>query len=488
MNPAAQERVNGVIDKIYSLQEVICSTEQSKEWILNSGSSSHATPDKDLIRVDSTKPNVTLMMANGSTSQVSAIGEVKIPLDGTELALNNVRYVPELDVNLVSFSRLVKTGFTYTQLNYSDQHSMLLESPNGTYSFKALITEQNILVIQPPAILENIIRYTLPTSPAEIDPAFVAQELLKPLPDPLLAQSNPSIHPIQRYTMDQWHRLLGHMNANNITRLARDPRLHMEVIGPKVLSRCDTCARAKMHHTPFNKRMTRCTKPAARIFIDLAGRGYTLFDKERVPTIGGATEIMLATDNASHLQWPYLLVSKAQATKYIKDFILMIEATTQHKIGILHVDGGGEFKSKELNNFCRARGIQFKITAAKSPQSNGVAERANRLVYKKTRALLIDAGLPEDLWGEALIAAIQIINTSPTSTRLYSCKGPDVKALTPIDAWSGFQPAAHWIHLWGCNAYPMDLHITRKFAERTLTPNHGNLWVIKDSTCSISTI
>lgn len=48
-------------------------------------------------------------------------------------------------------------------------------------------------------------------------------------------------------------------------------------------------------------------------------------------------------------------------------------------------------------------------------EQNGVAERANGLVTERSRAMLIDSHLPQELWPELIDAAIHVINRSPTT-------------------------------------------------------------------------
>nr|GEX92993.1 hypothetical protein [Tanacetum cinerariifolium] len=44
---------------------------------------------------------------------------------------------------------------------------------------------------------------------------------------------------------------------------------------------------------------------------------------------------------------------------------------------------GGEFRNKELNDFCLQKGIKREFSNARTPQQNGVAERRNRVLVNK---------------------------------------------------------------------------------------------------------
>lgn len=55
------------------------------------------------------------------------------------------------------------------------------------------------------------------------------------------------------------------------------------------------------------------------------------------------------------------------------------------------------------------------FTIPYSPQLNGKAERLNRTLLEKIRALLEESGLKKEMWG-AVYTAIYLMNISPTKT------------------------------------------------------------------------
>lgn len=46
----------------------------------------------------------------------------------------------------------------------------------------------------------------------------------------------------------------------------------------------------------------------------------------------------------------------------------------------LRTDRGGEFTSREFNDFYKAHGIKRQLTAVYTPQQNGVVERKNQSI------------------------------------------------------------------------------------------------------------
>ena len=49
------------------------------------------------------------------------------------------------------------------------------------------------------------------------------------------------------------------------------------------------------------------------------------------------------------------------------------------------------------------------------PQQNGIAERKNRTLKEMMNAMLISSGLPDQMWGEAVLSACYILNKVPNS-------------------------------------------------------------------------
>jgi hypothetical protein len=58
----------------------------------------------------------------------------------------------------------------------------------------------------------------------------------------------------------------------------------------------------------------------------------------------------------------------------------------------------------------QAAGMTQKLTAHDTPEHNGVAERLNRTLLQKVRAMLHDSGLPCTLWGEEVRHAVWLKN------------------------------------------------------------------------------
>ena len=104
-------------------------------------------------------------------------------------------------------------------------------------------------------------------------------------------------------------------------------------------------------------------------------------------------------------------------------------------------DRGGEFISHEFNVFCKANGISRQLTAAYTPQQNGVAERKNRTIMNMVRSMLSEKQVPKNFWLEAANWTVHVLNRSPTLAE---------KDMTPEEAWSGVKPNVDYFRVFGC--------------------------------------
>ena len=110
----------------------------------------------------------------------------------------------------------------------------------------------------------------------------------------------------------------------------------------------------------------------------------------------------------------------------------------------LRTDRGGEFTSHAFNTFCDKNGIQRQLTAAYTPQQNGVAERKNRTLMNMVRCLLVEGRMPRSFWAEAATWFVHIINRSPTAA---------VTNKTPEECWTGNKPNIAHFRIFGCVTY-----------------------------------
>ena len=109
-----------------------------------------------------------------------------------------------------------------------------------------------------------------------------------------------------------------------------------------------------------------------------------------------------------------LLKTKDEFFKEFQQLDVQIEVETTRRVAFLRSDSDGVYVSNELQTYCRQRGIQRQFSTPYNQFQNGVAERGIRTLVEMMRTLLIHAGAPKGMWGEAACYAMQIINRKPT--------------------------------------------------------------------------
>nr|GFA96547.1 putative ribonuclease H-like domain-containing protein [Tanacetum cinerariifolium] len=104
------------------------------------------------------------------------------------------------------------------------------------------------------------------------------------------------------------------------------------------------------------------------------------------------------------------LATKDETSGILKSFITRIENLVDHKVKVTRCDNGTEFKNREMNQFCKMKGILRQLSVARSPQQNGVAERRNKTLIEAVRTILADSKLPTTFWAEAVSTTCYVQN------------------------------------------------------------------------------
>lgn len=128
------------------------------------------------------------------------------------------------------------------------------------------------------------------------------------------------------------------------------------------------------------------------------------------------------------------------------------------------MDRGGEFCTREFNEYCERAGIVRHYTAPYTPQQNGVVEQRNRTVVEMARSVLKQTNMPIKFWGEAVRHVVYVLNKLPTRA---------LSGVTPYEAWKDEKPEVGHLRVFGCIAYvkASDPHI-KKLDNRSKTMVH----------------
>ncbi|RVW73229.1 Retrovirus-related Pol polyprotein from transposon TNT 1-94 [Vitis vinifera] len=174
------------------------------------------------------------------------------------------------------------------------------------------------------------------------------------------------------------------------------------------------------------------------------GKGYLsdgLFKMNVMTVVPKSINNNKIDSSAYLLESSNILACKDETIELFKHYKNEVENQLSKKIKAIRSDRGGEYESP-FEEFCLEHGIIHQTTAPYSPQSNGIAERKNRTLKEMMNAMLLSSGLPQNLWGEALLFANYILNKMPHKKTLK----------TPYELWKGHKPCYKYLKVWGCLA------------------------------------
>ncbi|CAI7911294.1 unnamed protein product [Closterium sp. NIES-54] len=143
------------------------------------------------------------------------------------------------------------------------------------------------------------------------------------------------------------------------------------------------------------------------------------------------------------MTWVYVLSKKSDVAETVKtDWLPMVERQQDRLVKAIRTDQGGEFLSKEFSLWLKKNGIRHSLTMPYSPAMNGIAERANRTITETACRLLIEAGLPDYFWPDAVRSACVAKNRALTHV--------GAEKWVPYVEWIGRKPKVDMLRVFGC--------------------------------------
>lgn len=378
-------------------------------FIVDSGSSSHLTNKKNLLLNFQEESGKIGIAKAGIAMQSKGHGEIH----GSECTLKQTIYVPDLTNNLMSVNAITNNG---GKVIFEDQEVKILKEDE-------LILKGN---------KEESGLYTVKINNLKQETSLLTDKINK---------------------AEEWHKKMGHPSIGkmlNLKKVAKNMNVSEEEI--KNLNKtCEVCIMSKQVRKPFSTERQKATRPLQIIHTDICGPiSPNTYDNKKY--------ILTILDDYTHYTRVYLLENKYEAFEVIKTYIEEVEREKNLKVSTIRCDNGGEYTSNKMKNWCRYKGIILDYTIPYSPQLNGKAERLNRTVLEKVRALLFQSKEESYLWGEAAKTAAYLINRTPVET---------LNNLTPIEMWTNQQPDLSNIEIFGSEAYSKKLGHLQKLESRT---------------------
>lgn len=177
-------------------------------------------------------------------------------------------------------------------------------------------------------------------------------------------------------------------------------------------------------------------------------------------SLGGAQYVVSFIDEFSRYATVFLLKKKSEVFEKFTIFQAQVENFHECKIRIFQSDNGGEYVNLSFKDLFGELGITHRRTVAANPEQNGISERYWLTLFNAIRCMLIQSGVPKEFWGEAMKAAVFILNRIPHS---------GINFQIPYELWfkRKFEGSeVQRIKVFGCKAWALKMD-SGKLEEKT---------------------
>ena len=415
-------------------------------WHVDSGASRHLTGCRAWFTELHQCEPCTVVAANHGTLKCTQRGTVTLITERGRILVRNVLYVPSLGVNLLSVSAILSAGMRV----HFTKGGCRISTSRGKVIVQAVARNNIYSIHAAPQLSESAYSVTAGTS-----------------------------SPLSWVTA---HGRMGHLNTRDMQALHnKGMALGIDVPSdgsPADLDHCAGCLAGKSHRAPFPLQAShRATQPLELVHSDVCGH-------IRENEVSPKRYIITFIDDYSRFTWASITSSKDGGT-VLSQFVrykAWAERYTGFQVKALRTDGGGEYINDQFTTYLNIMGIQRQMSTARTPQQNGVAERANRTIMEAARSMLHAASLPLSFWEHAVMTAVYLRNRSPTKA---------LTDATPYEAWRGEKPDLSHLRVFGCRAY-MHLDKTKrsKLQPRSIPvifvgyPTEAKAWLVYDPVAS----
>ena len=335
--------------------------------------------------------NIEVTTAEGETSYAQAEGTLLITVNGLDIKLKEVLYIPEIKLNLISIKQFEDLGFS---ILISDYHMFVLHNAHapivvakyckkddlysGPVSGKYLMnkdSKQSKILTEAMAKLD--ISNTTPANPS-MEKKLVGEDLVTSLKgrESKLKLNYIGIHNIPQEVADKYmvqdlyyyHLLINHLSLEKLELLKKTGKINP--VGSKTaesaILNCPLCAAAHGKLASRNKHpQTSVVRSLQRLHIDTVGPFCTTVLKKYISTV---------IDQFS--SYTEIIVSDVKGIKTrIMEKLKIWNNRFNHRITSVRSDNAAELPNKDD---LEPMGIEHHVIPNGTPALNGVAESTNR--------------------------------------------------------------------------------------------------------------
>eukprot|EP00833_Pecoramyces_ruminatium_P004671 jgi/Orpsp1_1/1178703/evm.model.c7180000066417.1 len=321
------------------------------------------------------KCNEEILLPNGKFVTASACGNFIGYLNNNKIVLNEVYYVPNINKNIISVSKLIQQSYKVIFFNHKNKSCSSIYDQHGQRIINIFPNNQNIFTVW---ISNNKLNFQNNNINRKTIMNFS------------------HLNKVDKISL--WHRRLGHYNMNS---------LKSKLLKINIKSKCPICSNSKLKSFPYKKFSNKSKSPFELLYMDLVGP----VDE----SIHGNKYFLTILDDYSRYGWVLFLENKSETFDKFYQWLKEIENIFRKSISFIRTDNGTEFSNRKFNSLCSEKGIIHQYTTPYNPQQNGHAERFNGTLINSSKALLNDSKLSRKFWEYAVDTSNYIHNRIPHS-------------------------------------------------------------------------
>ncbi|CAI7739660.1 unnamed protein product [Closterium sp. NIES-53] len=372
-------------------------------WVIDSGATYSMTPRADLLTELEPSPVKHVTSALGQRAEVKGMGKTMFKgADGKMVGLKNVLWVPNLVANLISVRRLQKAGMD--------------TSSKGAKTYTARLGERILLDLHEDRDVYNEM-WQIPVVPM------------------------PKERQVAASISTKGEAVGSGDGANGRAKEMKSKKCNLGGTC-KLGDYEESGAAANMQHKDEENPKAAAEEEYGESMCGTIAI-HPLPDVHASHGAAGEEYFLTIVDVYSRMTRVYVLSKKSDVTETVKtDWLPMVERQQDRLVKAIRTDRGGEFLSKEFSLWLKKNGIRHSLSIPYSPAMNGIAERANRTITETARGLLIEAGLPDYFWPDAVRSACVAKNRALTYVR--------ADKWVPYVEWIGRKPKVDMLRVFGC--------------------------------------
>jgi hypothetical protein len=349
------------------------------DWLADTGASCHFCNDASRF-VSMRKCDISIKTAKkGEVLKALGIGNVLLTTRNVSGELETIPchdtlYVPEARRNLLSTSKLSKSGYQFVLPTPENQ-----KFPAGIHNCRKG-KEQSVVPIYSVGDL-----YAIQTIP----------------------ECEISRNHRKQNAWIVWHRRLGFMHFETM-RAMTSASLGMEELEKIPMPRNYVSPNVKMGKATNidipKPNFKRADKPLQRVHMDVLGPTKT-------PSFNGHHYCCVFVNDCSRYSWCYTMKKKSEVLSTVQRFYADTAILRQNfPLCCLRRDNAGENSSKAFTEWLNEKGIRSEFSTAFEPWQDGRAEVHIRVICNIARTNMIASGLKGRFWARALSYTTDISN------------------------------------------------------------------------------